>query len=151
MIPNNPVHKFTPIRGGKQAHTNPESPRRKGLFTECCRRSLVGSVLRARVHREVEGALGGAGRGGLGPGLLHQKCGLSGDREEVSHRAVRDSFHTGVTSLISSLQVPTPEVLSPTDGTSRFGQGLEIFLEQGCSTPSTSAETLNQPSLKVQL
>lgn len=44
---------------------------------ECCRRSLVGSVLGPSVHREVEGALCGTGRGGLWPGLLHQKCSWS--------------------------------------------------------------------------
>lgn len=36
--------------------------------------------------------------------------------------------HTGITLLISSPQVPTPEVLSPMEGTSHLGQGLEIFL-----------------------
>lgn len=41
---------------------------------ECCRRSLVGSVLGPSVHWEVEGALCGTGGGGLWPGLLHQKC-----------------------------------------------------------------------------
>lgn len=58
---------------------------------------------------------------------------LEWNREEVSHREMTDNFlhlcHIGITLLISSPQVPTPGVPSPTEGTSHLVRGWEIFLQ----------------------
>lgn len=105
-IPNKPSQRHKERRGGKRARNNHVKPQRKGLFTECCRRSLISSVLGPSVHREVEGALRGTGRGGLWPGLLHQKCSLSGERKEMlEHRRHNHPqlCHISTTWLPSSL------------------------------------------------